>query len=332
MPRTSPFVVPVALVAPLALAVAALVAPLAARAGESASATSGWTLGGTAEVEKGGGGSIGGSLGYASAGGTHTDFSVGRSSLKSDNLETLTTTRVDAAVRHRFGDGAGPSVSLGVGWWQDPDTVSARQVSGGFEFGPDALRVGLRGGYRHSEFEPFAVGGTITLPGGRSLTLSGTASCTMNNVDYGLDFTHDSDDYTFYVQGTKYDYDDTSCRFSSRGLDALANSQRALFRQFAAAQVQRLSRGAASASDQQTTFLDYGVGAGFAWRHGDDEYGLDVDHVREQFDQTNANTATLHWARTFDSGLDLTVYAGATDSDAFGTLPFVGVGLSRSFR
>ena len=40
----------------------------------------------------------------------------------------------------------------------------------------------------------------------------------MNNVDYGLDLTHESDDWTFYVQGTKYDYDDTSCAFSSRGL------------------------------------------------------------------------------------------------------------------
>lgn len=324
MPRKSPLVVSVALAAVFAL-------PLSAGASESESATSGWTLGGTAEVEKGGGGSIGGSLGYSSTGGTRTDFSVGRSSLKSDTLETLSTTRADASVRHRFGDGAGPSIRLGVGWWQDPDTVSARQVSGGVEFGPDAMRVGVRGGYRRSEFEPFPVGGTVTLPGGRTLTLSGTASCTMNNVDYGLDFTHDSDDYTFYVQGTKYDYDDTSCSFSSRGLDALARSQRALFRQIAAAQVLRLSRGAASASDQQTTFLDYGVGAGFAWRRGSDEYGLDLDHVREQFEQTDANTATLHWARAFDSGLDLTVYAGATDSDAFGTLPFVGVGVTRSF-
>ncbi len=315
---------------PFAVLVAALAAP-AARAAESESDPSSWTLGGSAELEKGGGHSLGGSLGYASGEGTNVDVSAGRSSLASDTLRTLTTTRFDVAFRHRFGDESAPALRLAAGGWQDPDTVTAKHVDAGVEFGAPALRVGLNGGWRRSEFEPFPISGAVTLPGGRTLTLTGTASCTLKNVDYGLELTHETDAVTVYLQGTKYDYDDTSCRFSSRGLDALSRSQRALFRQFAAAQTLRLSRGAASASDQQTTFLDYGVGAGFAFRRGADEYGLDLDHVREQFEQTDADTLTLHWARAFATGVDLTVYAGATDSDAFGTLPFVGVGLSRTF-
>jgi hypothetical protein len=32
-----------------------------------------------------------------------------------------------------------------------------------------------------------------------------------------------------------------------------------------------------------------------------------------------------------DDGVDVVVYGGATDSDAWGTLPFVGVAVSRTF-
>jgi hypothetical protein len=316
---------------PLAILVTALAGPAAAGAEESGHAASSWTLGGTAELEKGGGHSLGGSLGYFSGGGTDVDLSVGRSSLASDTLETLTTTRYDVTFRHRFGEDAGPALRLGAGGWQDPDTATARYLDAGVEFGGPALRVALNGGWRRSEFEPFPVGGNVTLPSGRTLTLSGTANCTLKNLDYGLGLTHASDAVTVYVQGTKYDYDDTSCTFSSRGLDLLARSQRALFRQFAAAITLRVARGAATATNQQTTFLDYGVAAGVSWRRGANEFGLDLDHVREEFEQSNTSTATVRWARAFDSGVDLTVYAGAADSDAFGTLPFVGVSVARTF-
>lgn len=302
---------------------------LAASATAPAAQPASWTLGGSAEVEQDGGWALGGNLAYRT-GGTRYRASVARSELKSDNLDALTTTRLSGGVRHAFGD-AGPAVSLDFAWWQDPDTVTARELTAGAEFGPPELTLGVNARLRRSEFEPFAVAGLVQLPNGRPLLLTGTADCELDDLGYGLDLTRDTGAWSFFVSGRKYDYDDTECAFSSRLLDALQRVQSGVFRQFAAAQAQRLSRIAASQSDEQTSFLDYQVGGGVAWRRDADQFGVDVAHSREEFDGLDSNALTLHWTRVLDRGIDVVVYGGATDSDAWGTLPFVGVAVSRTF-
>jgi hypothetical protein len=305
-------------------------ASIVASAVASAAERDSWTLGGSVELEQDGGWALGGDLAYRTAGGTRFRAAVARSELKSDNLDALTTTRLSGGVRHAFGD-AGPSVSLDLTWWQDPDTVTARELTVGAEFGPPELTLGVNARLRRSEFEPFAVRGTVQLPNGRTFLLSGTADCELDDLGYGLDLTREVGAWSLFVSGRKYDYDDTECSFSSRGLDALSRAQSGVFRQFAAAEAQRLSRIAASQSDEQTSFLDYQVGGGVAWRRDVDQFGLDVSHSREEFDGLDSNALTLHWTRVLDDGIDVVVYGGATDSDAWGTLPFVGVAVSRTF-
>jgi hypothetical protein len=305
-------------------------ASIVASAVASAAERDSWTLGGSAELEQDGGWALGGDLAYRTTGGTRFRAAVARSELKSDNLDALTTTRLSGGVRHAFGD-AGPAVSLDLTWWQDPDTVTARELTAGAEFGPPELTVGASARLRRSEFEPFAVGGTVLLPNGRPIQLTGTADCRLDDLGYGLDLTRDTGAWSFFVSGRKYDYDDTECSFSSRALDALSRTQSGVFRQFAAAEAQRLSRIAASQSDEQTSFLDYQVGGGVAWRRNADQFGLDVSHSREEFDGLDSNALTLHWTRMLDDGIDVVVYGGATDSDAWGTLPFLGVAVSRTF-
>jgi hypothetical protein len=231
---------------PVLLLCAVLVAPLAAA---SEPARTPWTLGGSAEIEQGGGWALGGDLAYRTGDGTRWRAAVAQSKLKSENLQALTTTRLSGGVRHAFRDG-GPAISLDLAWWQDPDTVTVRELRAGAEFGPPELTVGVRAGLRHSEFEPIQVSGTVQLPNGRTVALTGSADCQVDDVSYGLDLTRDTGDWSFYVAGRQYDYDDTECSFSSRGLDALARQQRGVFRQFAAAEAQRLSRLSASRSDE----------------------------------------------------------------------------------
>lgn len=305
-------------------------APVATPALAAGPERASWTLGGSAEVEQDGGWALGGDLAYRTTGGTRLRAAVARSELKSDNLDALTTTRLSGGVRHAFGD-AGPAVSLDLTWWQDPDTVTARELTAGAQFGPPELTLGVSARLRQSEFEPFEVRGTVQLPNGRPLALTGTADCQLDDLGYGLDLTRDTGAWSLFVSGRKYDYDDTECSFSSRALDLLSRTQSGVFRQFAAAEAQRLSRIAASQSDEQTSFLDYQVGGGVAWRRNADQFGLDVSHSREEFDGLDSNALTLHWTRVLDAGIDLVVYGGATDSDAWGTLPFLGVAVSRTF-
>jgi hypothetical protein len=305
-------------------------APLVTSTAALAAERDRWTLGGSAELEQDGGWALGGDLAYRTAGGTRLRAAVARSELKSDNLDALTTTRVSGGVRHRFAD-TGPAVSLDLTWWQDPDTVTARELAAAAEFGPPELTLGVSARLRRSEFEPFAVRGTVQLPNGRTILLSGTADCELDDLGYGLDLIRDTGAWSFSLSGRKYDYDDTECSFSSRSLDALSRARSGVFRQFAAAQAQRLSRIAASQSDEQTSFLDYQAGGGVAWRRDADQFGLDASHSREEFDGLESNALTLHWTRVLDDGVDVVVYGGATDSDAWGTLPFVGVAVSRTF-
>jgi hypothetical protein len=68
-----------------------------------------------------------------------------------------------------------------------------------------------------------------------------------------------------------------------------------------------------------------------AWRRDADQFGVDLGHSREQIEGLQSNGLTLHWTRVMDRGIDVVVYGGATDSDAWGTLPFVGVAVSRTF-
>jgi hypothetical protein len=237
---------------------------------------------------------------------------------------------VSGGVRHRLGE-RGLALLLDLAWWQDPDSVTARELTAGAEFGPPELTLGVRAGLRRSEFEPFAVSGSVQLPNGRVVALSGTADCRLDDFSYGLDLAREAGDWSFFVGGRKFDYDDTECSFSSRSLDALSRVQSGVFRQFAAAEAQRLSRLSATQSEQQTSFLDYQAGGGAAWRRGADQFGVDLSHSREQFDGLETNGFTLHWTRLYDAGVDLVVYAGITDSEAWGTLPFAGFALSRTF-
>lgn len=311
---------------PVLLLSVALFAPLA---GASEPQRTSWTLGGTAELEQDGGWALGADLAYRT-GGTRWRAAVAQSELKSENLQALSTTRLSGGVRHAFGD-AGPTLSLDLAWWQDEDTVTARELRVGAEFGPPELTLGVRAGLRHSEFEPFPVSGSVQLPNGRIVVLSGTADCQLDDFSYGLDLARDTGGWSFFVGGRKYEYEDTECSFSSRGLDALSRSQSAQFRQFAAAEALRLSRIAASETDDQLSYLDYFAVGGVAWRRDADQFGLDLSHSREQFAGLESNGVTLHWTRVFEDGIDLIVYGGATDSDAWGTLPFVGVTVSRTF-
>jgi hypothetical protein len=312
---------------PLLLLAAALATPLAVAADAGRAP---WTVGGSVELERDGGWALGGNLAYRTDGGTRFRAAVARSELKSDNLDALTTTRLSGGVRHTVGDD-GPTLLLDLAWWQDPDTVTAREVTAGAEVGPPELTLGASVRLRRSEFEPFPVSGTVQLPNGRTILLAGTADCSVDDLGYGLDLVRDTGAWSFFVAGRKYDYDETECGFSSRGLDALARTQPGVFRQFAAAEAQRLSRIAASQSDERTSFLDYQVGGGVAWRRGTDQFGVDLSHSREQFDGLDSSGLTLHWTRVLDRGVDVVVYGGATDSDAWGTLPFVGVAVSRTF-
>jgi hypothetical protein len=287
-----------------------------------------WTVGGFAEIEKGGGYSFGGDFAYRTDGGTRWSFAAAHSELESDNLQPLATTRFDGGVRHSFGS---VRVSLGAAWWQDPDTVTVREFNGGAEFGPPESKVGVRAAIRHSDFDPFPVTGVVILPNGRTVTASGTAKCTLDDTSYGLDLSRDTGPYVAYLSGRKYDYDPTDCSFTNRLLEAISRSSSRRLKNVAAVQTATLSRLAASQSDMQTSFLDYRIAAGFAWRLDDDEFGVDFDHVREQFDQIDANTLSVHWARALDRGVMLMLYGGAANSDRFGTLPFLGVNASRSF-
>ena len=259
------------------------------------------------------------------------------------NLAGLISYGLSLGLTHDFDP---YSVAATATRWQDNDLVTAKELTGGFDFNHDAWTIGLIGEARRSDFDAFNANAKVTLPDGTVLTVRARSKCSMDNVGYGLHGEYTGDVWGFSGNYMSYRYSDTRCKFDSAGLAALERARRHQFRQLAADLTNRLKRKVTTRIGSQNALLDSSYGAGASWRHNDLVLALDYTRQKEFFGDTVADTLALTATADFGHGTGVDVTLGATRSPtlpaiasstgaagtpAGGTVAYLGLGLRAKF-
>jgi hypothetical protein len=131
----------------------------------------------------------------------------------------------------------------------------------------------------------------------------------------GLELSYARGNHNAYVSALAYDYDDDLDRFI-----ALSNAPELSRRPRIEALVGTFLTQAQGAIDRQ-------FGAGVERTSGRHSVALDLAHVHDIVLDTNSTSLALTWRYAQSSHLDWSVTGGLVDSDAYGTIEFVGLGL-----
>jgi hypothetical protein len=284
-------------------------------------------ISGRTEIDRDGGFLIQADLDLAPSDATDWMLSLGRANAV-NNTSGLATRSVEASLHHDFG---AMGIELGVAWWKDPSVVTAKQAHASVDWGSDNWIFEINTSARRSGFTPFKANGVVQFRNGNSITVQGTARCQVDDFGFGLRFYANRSAWSGYVSGMKFAYAATDCKFGSPGLDALSRTRLAVFRQFAQRLSSQLAASASSRINSETAFLDYDVGLGVSYRTRRASYGLAFNHSREEFEGLNADTAIGSISRDFAANFTATFELGVADSSLAGTLPFIGLAISRRF-
>ena len=212
------------------------------------------------------------------------------------------------------------SLGLNAGRWQDNGLVRAKELTGSTDFNHDAWTIGVIGEARRSDFNPFNANATVTLRDGTTLLVRARATCSLDNVGFGLHGDYAGDVWGFSGNYMSYRYADTRCKFDSPGLAALRALKRGQFRQLAADLTDRLERKVTTRIGRQNALLDSSYGVGTSWRHDDLVLALDYTRQKDFFGGLAADTLALTATADFGHGTGIDVTLGATRSP---TLPAI---------
>jgi hypothetical protein len=202
---------------------------------------------------------------------------------------------------------------------------------GGFSLGYDlfddgsnyrATTIGGRAWINAGDFEFALLGRRRDLAVG--LTLALPLRTVNREVDFsavgaGLQVTYTGENWTAYAMGLKYDYDDDFDNFI-----ALINSPELAQRPVIEALVGSFVTQSQGAIDRQ-------AGIGIERSFGRHSLALDVASVHDAILDSGSASAAITWRYSQSSHVDWSLSGGMVDSDAYGNIGFlsIGVGLTR---
>lgn len=302
---------------------APLVIGLLLSLGMGPSLAQGWFGHVAAEIDDADGYVLSGALGGSFSERTDWDVSASRSDT-STNLTELVRNSVRANVGHDFGP---VRLRLGLGGWGDEDFVQTQSATASLDLHNDIWSFALLTEFRNSDFDPIDIDRTITRRDGSQFTITGRADCDVDDLGLGARLSYSGDAWYFTVYGMSHDYDDFACDFDVPVLDVLSNATRGEFVQLADRATDFLSLGAGRRLLADMSLLDSSVGTRLSYTRGLHTYTVSYDRVEDVFFGRTADTLTGGIGFLLDSGNELEIYAGMTDSDAYSEVVFLGISL-----
>jgi hypothetical protein len=216
-------------------------------------------------------------------------------------------------------------VSIAGRWYDDADVLNAKEATAVFQFRGEAWHVQVKGQYRQTNFDPFRANSNLRRRDGSIVAVSAVATCDVENSGYGGEVGFDGDVVQLYVGSMQYDYRETQCSFDRPGLGVLGSTNSAEFSQLATSVLNRLTQLAVSQLHTENSFLSSDITAGVGFLIGDVQLGVDYQHAREKFIDVDFNTYTVSANFLVLSNSDLTIHAGAIETESLGSTLFAGV-------
>ena len=235
--------------------------------------------------------------------GEHVTFSAGAGhSAGSDETADLTGTLLDAGVSLHAERGG---ISLRFDSFDDSSNYQSRTL-------------GARAWLSAGDFEIALLGRRRDL--GVELTFELPLRTVRREVDFsavgaGLELSFARGNFNAYASALTYDYDEQLDQFI-----ALANSPELASRPRIEALVGTFMTQAQGAIDRQ-------YGAGIERAFGRHSLALDLANVHDVILDAGSTSVALTWRYAQSARLDWSVSAGMVDSDTYGNIGFVGIGL-----
>jgi len=283
----------------------------------------GWFAQAGAELDDADGYVISGALGGSVSTNTSWDLAASRSDTSTD-IADLLRTAFGASLHHDFGN---VGVRLGLRGWTDEDLVQTQSTAVAVDLHNESWSFALRTEFRHSDFDPLDINRTIVRGDGSTLTITGSADCDVDDTAIGARLSFSSAEWYFDVSGMSYDYDDFGCDLNVAPLDVLRRATRDEFIQLADRATDLLSLGAGRRLLAETSLLDSHLGTRLRYTRGLHTYSVSYDRVEDIFFGRAATTLTGGIAFLLESGNEIEVYTGVTDSDSYANVVFLGISL-----
>jgi hypothetical protein len=290
-----------------------------------------WSLSLATQVDQQSTRGIIGELGRELTANTAVRVAADSTSYTSYNNAGLNSQGVEGGASHDFEHF---SIAGAVAHWRDIDVVTANELKLGADFRADPWSVGLRGGYRRSDFEPFTSTIAVTLKDGTTIAAATTSHCKLNNTALGADGRFEGDVWGVYATAMSYQYKDSSCSFKVAGKAVLSQADRQQLRDLSGGALDRLTVAATRRIGRRETLLDSSLDTGVSWKHDDLVVSLDYSRQKEFFVGATSNTLSVTGTADLGdhTGIDCTLGAtrGGTPTSA-GTTGFVGFALRAKF-
>ena len=271
---------------------------------------------------------VSGELGRDLTPNTTLRFAVDATSYDSTNQAGFKSNGLELGATHDFEHFG---IQAAVARWQDTDLVTAKELKLGGDFRFDPWSVGLRTGYRRSDFDAFRSAAAVTLLDGTTADANAASHCKLNNTALGLDGRFEGDVWGAYATLMQYRYQDAKCAVTSGGVAVLSRADRQQLRDLSAGVLDVLSAVATRRIGRRETLLDSSLDAGTSWKH--DELVVSLDYSRQKDYLLGAASNTLSVTGTADlgdhTGVDCTL--GLTRGGGVTQGAFVGFGLRAKF-
>jgi hypothetical protein len=218
-----------------------------------------------------------------------------------------------------------------VGRWQDVDLLTAKELKLAGDLRFDPWSVGLRGGYRRSDFDPFTSAAAVTLRSGIVVDAATRSHCKMDNTSFGADGRFQGDVWGAYATIMSYQYRDAKCSYLAGTALQQARVDRLELAALAGGVLDRLTAVATRRIGRDQTLLKSSIDAGASWKH--DELVVSLDYSHQQEFLAGAASNTLSVTGTADlgdhAGVDCTI--GLTRGGGVTQGGFVGFALRAKF-
>jgi len=287
-----------------------------------------WSLSLSTVVDQASTRGVSGELGRDLTPNTMLRLAVDSTSYDSHNQAGFKSNGIEVGATHdfeRFG------IQAAVARWQDTDFVTAKELKLGGDFRFDPWSVGLRTGYRRSDFESFKSAAAVSLLNGTTTDAGSASQCKLDNTALGLDGRFEGDVWGGYATLMQYQYKNAKCAVLVNGLDVRSNANRQQLRDLSAGALDVLSAVATRRIGRQETLLDSSLDAGASWKH--DDLVVSLDFSRQKDFLLGATSDTFSLTGTADlgnhTGIDCTL--GLTRGGGVTNGAFVGFGLRAKF-
>jgi len=223
------------------------------------------------------------------------------------------------------------SIQGAIGRWQDTDIVTAKEVKLGGDFHYEPWSVGLRVGYRHSDFDDFTSTADATLPDGTPVPAGTSSHCKLDNTAFGLVGHYAGSVWGGYATAMSYKYKDSKCSFPESGSGVEVRVDRETLLALSGGQLDRMSAVATRYIGREQTLLASSFDAGASWKHGELVVSLDYAHQKDYFVGASSNTYSATGTADLGdhAGIDCTL--GLTRGAGVSSGGFVGFALRARF-